>query len=138
MSPQQGGIVFQVICEQFFGVCYQLSPNGKEEQEQEPPKQKVLSKIQYMDYCEVIPSTKTIMKMKHLLAIQQERNTALALSDTVPLDPVTSHFDTTKRKHLNGEWPSIVLQPSSGKKYRLRSLNMANEDRRNIVLYYIY
>ena len=123
-----------MISEQFFGVCYQLSPNtGKEEQEQEPPKKKVRSKIQYRDYCEVIPSTKTIMKMKHLLAIQQERNTALALLDTVPSDPVTLHYDTTKRKHLNGEWPSIVLQTSSGKKYRLRSLNMANEDRRNIV-----
>ena len=71
--------------------------------------------------------------MKHLMAIQEERNAALALLDTLPSDAVTLHYDTTTRKRLNGEWPSIVLKTSSGKMFRLRSLNNAVEDRKNIV-----
>ena len=129
VSPNQSRVVFQVISEQHFGATYRLSPESSSD---EPPLKKTRSKADYAEYCDVIPSSKAITKMKHLMAIQQERNAALALLDTTPSDPVTLHYDTTTRKRLNGEWPSIVLKTSSGKTFRLRSLNMAVEDRKAI------
>ena len=50
---------------------------------------------------------------------------------------MTIHYDTTTRKRLNGEWPSLILKTCSGKKFRLRSLNMAAEDCKNIVNLFI-
>ena len=50
-----------------------------------------------------------------------------------PPDDVIVHYDTTTRKRLNGEWPSVIIKMSNGKKFRLCSLNMAVEDRKNIV-----
>ena len=66
------------------------------------------------------------------MAIQQERNAALALLDAAADDVITVHYDT-RRKRLNGEWPSQIVKTSSGKTSWLRSLNMAVEDRNNIV-----
>ena len=58
-----------------------------------------------MHYKDVLLSAKTIRRMKHLMAISQERNAALTLLEFVPSDVVTVHYDITQQKHLNGEWP---------------------------------
>ena len=44
----------------------------------------------------------------------------------------TLHYDTTTRKRINGEWPSLILRMESGKKFHLRPLSLAVEDRQNI------
>ena len=100
-------------------------------------KKKAKSKEDYMKYEYVIPSRQVIDRMKHLMAIQEERNAALALIDALPDEVMTIKYDTTSRRRLNGEWPSIILKSSSGKKYRLRSLHMSHEDRQNIVQLFI-
>ena len=82
----------------------------------------------------MLPSVKTIARLKHLMAIQQERNAALAILNTIPSDAATVHYNTTTtttRKRLNGEWPSLIIKMSNGKKFILCSLNMAVEDREN-------
>ena len=58
-----------------------------------------------MDYRErynnVLPSVKIIADKKHLLAIQQERNAALAILDASDDELATAlHFDTTSRKRI--------------------------------------
>ena len=84
-------------------------------------------------YTNVLPSRKVIADTKHLLSIQQERNAALALIETSEEESMTTlHYDTTTRKRINGEWPSLILRMESGKKFRLRPLSLAVEDRQNI------
>ena len=63
--------------------------------------------------------------------IQQERNATSSILDSVP-KVTTIHYDTTMRKRLNGEWPSLVLKTKGGSKFRMQSLNMAFEDRQNV------
>ena len=85
-------------------------------------------------YKDVRPSVKTIARMRHLMAKQQESNAALALLDTaIPSDVVTLHYDTTTRKRLIGEWSSLIIKMSNGKKFRQSNLNMVAEDLKNIV-----
>ena len=70
---------------------------------------------------------------KHLLAIQQERNAALAILDASDDELATTlHFDTTSRKRIKGEWPSIIIRMNGGKKLTMRPLNMAVKTRGNI------
>ena len=81
----------------------------------------------------VLPSQKVIANTKHLLLIQQEQNAALALIETSEEESMTTlHYDTTTRKRINGEWPSLILRMESGKKFHLRPLSLAVEDRQNI------
>ena len=54
-------------------------------------------------YTDVLPSNKTIARMKHLMAIQQEKNAALTLLDALPDEVITIHYDTTTRRRLDGE-----------------------------------
>ena len=132
ISPEAARVAYKVATEKHLGLSYVLEAEVDKDRT-EPPSKRPHTEEQYFHYKNVLPSPKTIRKMKHLMAIQAERNAALALLDTTPSDVVTFHYDTTTRKRLNGEWPSLVIQTSSGKKFRLRSLNMAVEDRRNIV-----
>ena len=82
---------------------------------------------------DVLPSIKTISRIKHLMAIKQESNIALALLDTMPSDVVTVHYNTTTRERLNGEWPSVIIKMSNGKKFKFHSINMAIEYRKKTV-----
>ena len=67
------------------------------------------------------------------LLIQQEQNAALGLTETSEEESMTTlHYDTTTRKRINGEWPSLILRMESGKKFRLRPLSLAVEERQNI------
>ena len=51
---------------------------------------------------------KSRCRHKTLFLIQQERNAALALIETSEEESMaTLHYDTTTRKIINGEWPSL-------------------------------
>ena len=68
-----------------------------------------------------------------MLAIQQERNAALAILDMSDDDCVTTlHSDTTSRKRINGEWSSVIIRTKDGKKFKTCPLSMAVETRDNI------
>ena len=132
ISLEAARVAFKVATEKHLGLGYCLEAecfaDGDEPQSKRPH---ILE--EYSRYKDVLPSSKTIRKMKHLMAIQEERNAALAILDTIPPDVVALHYDTTTQKRLNGEWPSLIIQTSSGKEIRLHLLNMAVEDSKNIV-----
>lgn len=86
-------------------------------------------------YKDVLLSVKTIARMKHQMTIQKKRNTALTILDTIPSGVVIVHYDSTTRNRLNGDWSSLIIKMSNWKKFRLRSLNKAIEDRKKIVNY---
>ena len=136
ISPEAAGLAYKVATERHLGLSYKLESHISNDEANPPKKKRPYTKNEYMEYRDVLPSAKTIRKMKHLMAIQEERNAALAVLDTVPSDVVTFHYDTTKRKRLNGEWPSLVLQFSNGRKFRLRSWLLKIEE--IYFLLYIY
>lgn len=140
ISPEQSRKAFQATSEIFFGMKYYLSPDDvpSDTSEEASTSKKPRTKEEYQSkYKDVIPSKKTIGRVKHLMALQEERNAALAILDAMPKDVLTIHYDTTTRRRLNGEWPSLILKMSNGKKFRLRSLSMAVEDRKNIVKLFV-
>ena len=127
ISPEAARVAFKVATEKHLGLGYRLEAECLADGD-EPQSKRPHTSEEYSRYKDVLPSSKTIRKMKHLMDIQEERNAALAILDTTPSDVVTLHYDTTTRKRLSGEWPSLIIQTSSGKKIRLRPLNMAVED----------
>ena len=121
ISPHQESVAFKVYSK-LFGVEHHLIPSSN------PPVDKKPKTNRY--YCRhenLICSQKTIVKMKHLMTIQDEKDANLALLNTLLSDRITLHYDTTMQKRLNGGWLSIVLKTSSVKKFCLRFLNMAVE-----------
>ena len=79
-----------------------------------------------------MPSARVIAQEKHLQAIQQERNAALAILDATDEDKITIHYDTTTRRRISGEWTSIIVRLASGNLFRMRPLTLALENRENI------
>ena len=148
ISSNQSRLAFKASSKIFYKMNYYLSPDEVPTEDLEtsdinPPEHhksgsKVpRSKQDYIKYQDVLPSHKSVDHMKHLMAIQEERNAALALIDAMPDEVATMKYDTTSRRRLKGEWPSIIVKSSTGKKYRLRSLHMSHEDRQNIVQLFI-
>ena len=81
----------------------------------------------------VLPSTRTLTDHKQFKAVQHENQAAMALY-TKP-DNIKSilHFDATSRSKIDGDWPSLILVFSDNRRYSLRPLFFAFEDRQNIV-----
>ena len=99
-----------------------------------PPtkKKRIVSKSDYMDYKYVLPSAKTIANFKQLQSADEERQAAIALL-TKPDDVKTTfHFDTTSRSTIDGEW-ALLLIFSDNRRFSLRPIYFAYEDRENIV-----
>ena len=63
----------------------------------------------------------------------QHKNQAAMTLYTKP-DNIKSilHFDTTSRSKIDGDWPSLILVFSDNRRYSLRPLFFAFEDRQNI------
>ena len=85
-----------------------------------------------MIYTNVLPSSRTILKYKHLQATQEETNADVALFNNIKPGKLTLHYDTTPRINIDGKWPSLILNFNNGKSFRLRPLFLAYEDRENI------
>ena len=65
--------------------------------------------------------------------MQHENQAAMALY-TKPDDiKSTLHFDATSRSKIDGDWPALILVFSDNRRYSLRTLFFAFEDRQNIV-----
>ena len=46
------------------------------------------------------------------------------------------HYDTTTRSSIDGEWPLIILELSSGQEYRLHPLSFVYQDRKQITNFF--
>ena len=62
----------------------------------------------------VLPSVRTITEYKQLQASEMERSAAEALYMKSSKVKAIIHFDTTGRRSIDGEWPSLILKFSSG------------------------
>ena len=84
-------------------------------------------------YENVLPSAKTINNHKHVMAIQQERDAATALNSISLTIKSTLHYDATTRSKIDGDWPALILIFSDGRRFTLRPLFFAYEDRAQII-----
>ena len=84
-------------------------------------------------YENVLPSAKTINNHKQVLAIQHEKDAATALYNIPSGTKVTLHFDTTSRSKIDGDWPALILIFSDKRRFPLRPLFFAYEDRVQII-----
>ena len=138
ISAEKSRIAVKTVCNEMYGHRYYLS--SEEQQQHEgtsedfEPQKKVPKKAE--DYEEryqfVLPSTRTILKYKHLQATQEETDAAVALFSMKPPERVTLHYDTTSRCYIDGEWPCLILNFTQSRCFRLRPLFFAYEDRENI------
>ena len=130
-TTEQSRKAFQTTSEVFYGIKYELCPQNVGA---EPVMKKSRKAFDYRErYSNVLPSAKIIADTKHLLAIQQERNAALAILDASDDElAITLHFDTASRKRIKGEWPSIIIRMNGRKKFRMRPRSMAVKTRENI------
>ena len=110
----------------------QIEPSIKRSRLHQPSKVPV-SNIDYEEYKYVLPSARTIVEYKQLQAAQEERDAGVALFKKNSDTKLTLHFDTTSRNNIDGEWPSLILNFSNTRRYRLRPLFFAYEDRANII-----
>ena len=98
---------------------------------------KPISIQDFEDYKFVLPSERSINRQKLCLATQCELDAAIALLDIQSGIKSTLHYDTTTRCGIDGEWVSLILSLSDGRRYRLRPIYLAYEDRDNIIRYIV-
>ena len=91
-----------------------------------------ISDIDFNDYDDILPSAKSARNYKSLQATQEEIDAAVALQRKSKEDNVTFHYDTTSRNYIDGEWPALILNFREGKRFCLRPVYVAYEDRENI------
>ena len=84
-------------------------------------------------YEHVLPIAKTLNNHQHVLAIQHEKEAATALCQIQPDTKVTLHFDTTSRSKIDGGWPCLILIFSDKRRFPLRPIFFAYEDRAQII-----
>ena len=147
MSTEMARVAFQTVCSKFYGHEYYQSI--EEAIERDPslgkfkPKDIIkkqgrkrrapTSKDDYKLYENVVPSARVLNDHKQVLAIQHEHEVALALCSVPAGVKVILHYDSTSRSKIDGDWPSLVFIFSDKRRFRLRPLFFAYEDRDQIV-----
>ena len=101
------------------------------------PNQTPFTAEDYKPYTDVLPSAKSISQQKLRLATQCELDAATALIDIQAGTKASLHYDTTSRCGIDGEWVSLILAFSDGRRFRFRPLFFAYEDRANIARYIV-
>ena len=149
ISTEQSRIAVQTVCRGLYNHNFYLSKEEAIEHEpsleifkstspkpskRSKPKEKIPSSINdYRVYENVLPTPKTLNDFKQVLAIQHERDAAVALSTMKPGTKVTLHFDATSRSKIDGDWPCLILIFSDNRRFSLRPLFFAFEDRAQII-----
>ena len=154
LSTEMSRVAFQTVCSKQYGHEYYLS--AEEAIKKDPSLQKFkpplevestsinsrqakqkrtipISKDDYEVYQNVIPSARSLNDYKQVLAIQHEREAAIALNEITPNMKVTLHFDATSRSKIDGDWPCLILIFSNKRRFSLRPLFFAYEDRAQII-----
>ena len=151
ISVEMSRLAFIIVCKYYFGIVYYLDVETARKEEptasndnthvssagdsgEDPPtKKRILSsKSDYADYRFVVPSSKTISATKQFQSIEEERKAAVALYTKPENIKTTFHFDTTSRSCIDGEWPALILIFSDNRRFNLRPIFFAYEDRENI------
>ena len=141
ISVQKARVAVQATCEHMYGHKYLIEKANSVVDE--PPTKRaqsawpLVSAADYVDYKFILLSTRTVTDFKLSLAAQEEANAAQALRDLADDVRVTVHYDTTTRNNIDGEWPSLILVFSDARRFRLRPLFFAYEDRQNIVRLFV-
>ena len=141
ISAEKARIAVKTVCKAMYNHDYYLtteeycsSEAPADLLEEEPRKKVPKTSDQYENkYKYVLPSSRTILKYKHLQATQEESDAGLTLYTKNKDVKVTLHYDTTTRCHIDGDWPCLILNFGNNKCFRLRPLFFAYEDRENIV-----
>ena len=63
----------------------------------------------YQLYENVLPSAKTINEHKQTLALQNERNAAIALRHLQSGERVSLHHNSTTHSKIDRDWPALIL-----------------------------
>lgn len=71
------------------------------------------------------------------MVLDEEVHCANAIKNASAGTRITWAYDTTTRKGIKGEWVSSNVHFNNGKKYRMRPILMAKENRNNIAQYFI-
>ena len=130
ISVEKSRRALQIISKELYGHQYYLSLQEKKSSEPNPKRK--ITDIDYEEYGDILPSAKAIRNFKSLQATQEEIDAAIALYTKKDTDNVTFHFDTTRRNFIDGEWPALILNFREGKRFHLRPVYVAYEDRENI------
>jgi hypothetical protein len=85
-------------------------------------------------YKKILPSSRTCRDYKELLSSDQEQQAGVFLYDKDDKTKAILHIDFTSRAFIKGEWPSIILNFPHLRRFNLRPLYVAYEDRSNITL----
>ena len=113
------------------------APKSQKLRKDGAPSNRPLSRDDYEHYKFVLPSERSINRQKLSLATQWEIDAATALLDIQSGLKSTLHYDTTSRCGIDGEWVSLIIYFSDGRRYRLRPIYLAYEDRENIIRYIV-
>lgn len=150
ISTECSRIAFQTVCQTLCSYQYYLDrdeaiekdPNLAEFRDVVPRIKKSKTddkwktpstKEDYKIYENVLPTAKTINDHKQILASYHEKEAASALRDLPFGVKVTLYYDTTSRSKIDGDWPSLILIFSDNRRFSLRPIFFAYEDRDQII-----
>ena len=151
ISSQASLVAVQTVCSDFYEHQYYLTKDeaikkdpsleemrNKSTSPKPPKRSKSKSTVahttkEWKAYEHVLPSAKTINNHKHVLAIQHEQDPAAALYQIQPGTKVTLHYDTTSSSKIDGDWPTLILIFSDKRRFPLRPIFFAYDDRAQIV-----
>ena len=138
ISAEKARKAVQIVCQELYSHTYYLTLEEKKlaqgisaSVEKEKMNNSV-NDIDYEDYNDILPSNKAICHYKSLQATQEEIHAAVELATKTVSENVTFHYDTTSRNAIDGEWPSLILNFSTGERFNLRPVYFAYEDKENI------
>ena len=136
MSPEKARKAAQAFSKDFYGHQYYLSHSEKFPNQNPTPNKRPRTAEEYADYADIFLEDKVTSSHKHGQALQRECDAAKALHGKKLNEKVVLHFDSTSRDRIDGDWPSLILNilslPKIKKKFSLRPLFFAYEDRKNI------
>ena len=164
LSNEAARLVFKTVCSSFYGHEYYLSKEEaiqndpalvefKSSNEATHPPHKISrttslsaaesakliphSMEEWKVYEYVLPSSRIQVDYKQGKAIQQETEAAMALFLKPDGVKSTLHYDTTSRSQIDGDWPALILIFSDKRRFSLRPLFFAYEDRENIIRLFV-
>ena len=116
ISAEKARVAVKTVCKKMYQHQYYLNADEYKNSEEmiqtnlEPPSKVPKTSKDYSDlYKYILPSSRTILKYKHLQATQEETDAGVALFNNTKPSKVTLHYDTTSRSNSDGEWPSLIL-----------------------------
>ena len=114
VSNEMSRKIVQIVAKKLHGHNPYLTP--KEQFVSEHPEEAAVAAENFKpkERTYVIPSKRTIVDHKQVMASEHESEAALMLLKKESDTKATVHFDTTSRSNIDGEWPSIITRFTKG------------------------